>query len=310
MPNQYSFLLGFLFFYFPIFSFAQIDTIYIDRAGTKVSKDSAKYYRFLNKINEGLYKVEDYYLNDKLQMTGFYTSTEAVIKTGKYIFYDSIGTVQSEGEYNKGFKTGIWNYYYKKSTKLAIQNQFKYPEKGWYSKIYDSLTFKVILEGNIDKDSNRSGIWIDYFFNSDSIHKKINYVGGRLEGKQIEYYKKGAVKRIELYENFKMVDGQQFDEDGHKIKYFPALVYPKSPEPMWNYLGDHVSCFKSLLKKGKFVYRLLVHANGTISDIEIVSPVDESCKNEIIEKISKMKKWKPAKKEDIPFNYTYEGSIY
>jgi antitoxin component YwqK of YwqJK toxin-antitoxin module len=291
-------------------SFSQKDTIYIDPIGTIVSKDSAKYYRFISQEDSGLYKIEDYFLTDKLQMTGYATSPEAVIKVGKYVFYDSIGNVSSEGVYNtNGFRSGEWIYYFKHSSKISSIRKYNSNSKAYYVKYFDSLSGKIGEEGSVDENSRATGVRKIYYFNSDSLSQKRNYVAGSKEGIQYEYYRNGAIKRIEVFESNKRIDGKQFNEDGKKIDYFPSLEFPEPPEPLYKYLIAKVKCFESVLAKGKFRYKFIVHSDGSLSDIEIMNVDDRECKAEIAEKLSKMKKWKPAKRENVPYNYTMESGL-
>ncbi len=306
MAHQRNFFSIIAFCILQLSCFAQKDTIFINRIGTIVPKDSAKYFRFMSKIDSELYKIEDHFMTGQIQMTGYCTSTNAAIKTNNYIFYDSLGAIASEGEYVKGFKSGMWRYYYKYASHLKSVKEYNYPQKGYYLKLYDSLTYKIMDEGFCDENDKAKGIWKTYFYNSDSILYKRNFSGGRKEGTQYEYYKNGAVKRIEVFENFKLTDGKQFNEDGKKIKYFPAFEYPEPPESIYYYLLKRVKCFDETVKSTKFQYKLVVHSDGSVSNIEIFNVPDEACKKEIIEKMIKMGKWKPAKRENVPYNYTIE----
>ena len=302
-------LIVFIFTISQFLCFAQNDTIYINRWGARVSKDSANYFRFMHKESEHLYKIEDHFLTGQIQMTGYCTSEEAVINTGKYIFYDSLGYVISEGHYTKGFKSGVWTYYYPQSVLIKQVYEYLYPEKGAFTKKYDSLTHKITEQGYLDEKAYSDGEWKYYFHNSDSISRKYYFVHGRKEGLQYEYYKSSAVKRIEEYENFKFKQGKQFDEDGNKIKYFPRVQYPQPNQSIFNFLSKKVKCFDSSMNGGKFTIKLMVHSDGSLSDIEVLHVADEVCRKAIIEAIGKMRKWKPYKYENVASNYLVERNL-
>lgn len=98
----------------PLFTNAQLrlDTIFYDRYWQVTTiKDSMHFYRIATKM-ENSYKVEDYYVSNKIQMVGYFTSLEENIKHGEFKYFFQNGNVSSEGKFENNKEEGIWKFYY------------------------------------------------------------------------------------------------------------------------------------------------------------------------------------------------------
>ena len=102
---------------------------FIDGYGYKVPKEEAKFIRKANKEEDKTWKIQDYYLDEKLQMVGHYKTYSLREKIGEFIFYYSDGTIKNRGNYEDGKKDGIWYEYYEDGKLKAI---FEY-SKGKYN---------------------------------------------------------------------------------------------------------------------------------------------------------------------------------
>jgi len=107
-------IVSFFFFSMPFFVNAQqnMDTIFYDSYWGKTNiKDSVKFYRTSTKL-ENLYKVEDYYISNKIQMIGHEVSLYQDSKTGHFQYFYENGNVFSEGNFEYNEREGVWKYYY------------------------------------------------------------------------------------------------------------------------------------------------------------------------------------------------------
>lgn len=96
----------------------KLDTIfYNDEWNVTTNIDSVTFYRIVTKLKSN-YKVDDYYKNNILQMTGFYSSIDKEVKDGNFKFFYSSGKLESEGLYVNNLKEGEWKTY--KDDKLWI----------------------------------------------------------------------------------------------------------------------------------------------------------------------------------------------
>jgi len=195
------------FFFFLMFSiklFSQeTTTVYYNEEWEEVSnKDDASYYRKAFKNKNKVWTVHDYYINKKIQMTGFYISNRLEVKLGLFIYYYENGQKSSEGEYLNNYMEGQWSYWYESgkikeknylksgliySTEVFYKNgKIKYSGKFKYGKrhgkwIYWNTDGRITVEGDFKK-GKRHGEWIRYFRNSKMT---INFYNGTIKNKQL-----------------------------------------------------------------------------------------------------------------------------
>jgi TonB family protein len=121
MPIPGQLLLSF-FLLIPFTSRGQSDTIYYDQKWNRTEFNTAEYYRVTLHEADGKLKVEDHYRNNKLQMTGYYTSLETTgydgIRDGQFVYYDKNGHKTSEGNFEQNKKAGTWKTYYTNSDSI------------------------------------------------------------------------------------------------------------------------------------------------------------------------------------------------
>ncbi len=288
--------------------FSQSDTFFVNGQGIMVQREAAQYYRLVSRADSSLFKFSDYYFSNRLKRIFHSASPQATILQGKCTEYDLTGTVLAEGEYHKGYKTGEWNYYFLNSERKR-EKQLYSSVNEFYTCRYDSVSQKIESEGAIDKYGKKTGIWKQYHSNSDSVKIISNYVVGKKEGEQLEYYRSGHIRRREIFLNNKLQKGELFDEKGKKMKYFPAFTYPQYREYISDYLQRSESCVAEALKKKDFHVAVVILKDGTVSDATVTGVENSECVSHIKTALMKMKKWKPAMWENNPVKYTYETDI-
>lgn len=122
---------------------AQNDSIkYFDDTWKETSRDSASYYRLVEKKELG-YHVRDYYLNGTLQMEGDYTSLEPEIQQGYFVWYFENGQKFVEGTYVRGQREGIWTFWYPDGLK---KQEIKFLKDGEYVNKWRSKREKNSIE--------------------------------------------------------------------------------------------------------------------------------------------------------------------
>lgn len=296
-------LLFILFISINAFGFAT-DTIYINRTGTIVSRDSARFYRIVSKVDSNQFKIEDFYLTGQLQMLAFNSSPIEVVRKGKYIFYDSLGFVSSEGEYHLGNKIGEWVNYYFGTKNIKTIRTFKNNQKGYSLKAYDSITHNLRLEGEYDNSLNRTGIFKEYYSRDNKILATTNYLNNIKEGDAKEYYNSGEIKRVEFYEIGKLKKGELFDRNGEKQKYYPYQEDAKLNESVYECLIKNIKEYKKTKKVNNLVLKYTITKFSNLINVEVLENDKPELNTEIINAISKIKVQKPAKKENQPIDAT------
>jgi len=98
---------------------AQLEITYLNKYLEECSKKDATYKRSYTEIGDGLYDAEITYFDDTLKATGTYALIEGeMVPHGKFVFYFENGNKESEGDYNKGYKSGEWKRYMNDGTEL------------------------------------------------------------------------------------------------------------------------------------------------------------------------------------------------
>jgi antitoxin component YwqK of YwqJK toxin-antitoxin module len=280
------------------------DTVFINRKGGIISKDSARFYRVISKIDTNQYKIGDYYLSGELQMVAYNNSPQEVVKKGKYLFYDSLGFISSEGEYNLGSKTGIWKYYYFGTAKIRSVRTFKENQKAFSFKTYDSITQNLLIEGGYNNDLRKTGVFKEYYLKENKVMTILNYENGMITGEALEYYATGEIKRKEIYKNGRLAKGQLFNIKGEKQKYYPRMVSSQLGKRIFECLAKGIDEYKKLRAINGLVIKLTVSKLGKIIDLEIIENEKPHLNEQIIEAISKIKHIKPAMKENEAIDQT------
>ncbi len=80
-------------------------TYYINNDGEKISKNSAKYKRTVERKNT-IWLVKDYYLNDSLRMTGSFLDKNLSLKTGGFKTFYPNGKISYSATYKDNLKQG------------------------------------------------------------------------------------------------------------------------------------------------------------------------------------------------------------
>jgi len=99
--------------------------IYYDKDWEKCKEKNASYYRLVGeKDASGNIKVEDYFMDGTLQMSGAYTSTDFKVKEGPFKYYSKTGALIRECTYMKDSLDGPltrWN----KNGKLLEKSNYR-----------------------------------------------------------------------------------------------------------------------------------------------------------------------------------------
>lgn len=107
------------------------DTIYYDGNWKQtVERDSAKYYRVIDKIKQGIVYVKDYYLSGGIQMTGSFDADNE--KVGDFLYYNELGKITSRISYIKNTERRKEYSYYKTGKLLAETEYLNGKKDGWF----------------------------------------------------------------------------------------------------------------------------------------------------------------------------------
>ena len=175
------------------------DTIYFDKAWKQTLKDNTTFYRVQNKEGNG-FRIQDFYLSGKLQMSGFSLSGDSLFREGLFNYYDEDGNLTIQGNYKQNHETGLWKSFYPNG-KLYTTQFFNEENNAdgefivYYSngKIRRSDSYKngKFLKGKCYLKSGRDTTWFPFFV-------KPEFIGG--EAKRIKYLKENIIYPVDAKE--------------------------------------------------------------------------------------------------------------
>lgn len=138
------------------------------------------------------------------------------------------------------------------------------------------------------------------WYESGQIRKDIDYKDGKKSGQLLTYWDNGKPKRIDTYENDKLIEGKCINSDGVETIHYDYEKMPEFPggiNELMQYLVKETKYpNKSRIRgiEGRVLVSFIVNKNGTISDIKIVQSVNDELDDEAIRVIKNMPKWEPG----------------
>lgn len=86
------------------------DTVYVDKAQRRTSRDKAAFYKI--SFREGsLYRCETYALGGNLMSLLYYSDKDLTTLEGPARYFYANGTIDSEGPYKNNLRNGSWKFY-------------------------------------------------------------------------------------------------------------------------------------------------------------------------------------------------------
>lgn len=156
--------------FFCLLSVSGQDTTFFNSRWQKTTKDSAAFYRLIERDSLGL-RFDDFYINGILQMTGYSLTSDSLLKDGFFRYYFESGKLSLEGSFSKNVRTGNWKMYYPDGQLYCLTNytakgdidgeeNYFYPDgKVKRSDIYSNGKF---LKGKCVTSSGEDTTWFPY----------------------------------------------------------------------------------------------------------------------------------------------------
>lgn len=174
-----------------------------------------------------------------------YGDAQLTVRKGAYQRYER-GKIVEEGDYDKGYKVGIWKKYIQ--GKLVATDQYRWDQPhGEYSHLWDS--------GNVKE--------------------KGEYNNGRRLKRKL-FYENGKLAANELYNDINQVDGMYFDQEGRIIEKAAIISPPSFPGGQVGF-NDYLKRklkYPSTAKKeniqGTVKVQFTVRADGSVANPRIV----------------------------------------
>lgn len=190
------------------FAKAQNDTLYFNAKWAETTKKNASFYRPPLQKAGAFYKMEDYYIDGTLQMSGTSRFKDSLHLEGKAVWFDQNGEISQQETYKNNILHGIATYHSE--------------EPGRFSReiTYDMGT--VVQQVYFDKKLD--GIrYIRYFENGNNVKNEFYGKGGEFIG-SYNHSKagQGTQTRVSYYHNPMIVQSIEVFEDGAQL-YFHSF---------------------------------------------------------------------------------------
>ncbi len=143
------------------------------------------------------------------------------------------------------------------------------------------------------------GIYREWHENG-KLKTQASYLDNKYYGEFSTYWPNGVKKRIDIYDEGKVVEGTCFDSIGKKIEYFKYDIRPQFPggdSELSRFISKHMKYPVEAQEKGlqgKVKVQFTVKKNGEICDIVVLKSPGIELENESLRIISLMPNWTPC----------------
>ncbi|OAQ39114.1 hypothetical protein A5893_10615 [Pedobacter psychrophilus] len=274
--------------------------------------DSADFIRTISveKNNENLYDVTDYYLNKKVKSIASSTNNNAFPNySGNVISYYKNGEKESEELYVKGQLLGNAIYFNQNGT---------IKKKAFYSVDDKKRSIEKIEELNdsfgkpyLDKEGSGT------FNEVDGYGQVIS--GAYLNGLKVNEWKiinpKDNDTYYDEYDNGKYISGKTIDANGQTIKYDELEKLPEfngGLPAFGSFLGRNLRYppkARDNNTQGRVILSFVVDKEGKLVDIKILKGVAEDIDNEALRVMNLSPKWIPGTQRGKPIRISYTVPI-
>lgn len=181
-------------------------TVYYNNDWVEIAnKNEAVFYRKAFEDNNNVWKVQDYYISNKIQMTGAYKSKKLTTKKGHFIYYAENGNKTSEGNFIDDKLEGLWNYWFDSGQKKSA---------GEY------------------RANMAEGVW-EYWLESGEKKSEGKYLNGEKVGVWNYWYINGQLNSTETYKKGGSFAYESYHENG--VTGVKGNAVNSNPQGMWMY---------------------------------------------------------------------------
>lgn len=244
---------------------AQTQTIYYNSQWEMAPQEEASYYR-LCQLDTGksifirrwfIGKVEDFSMDGKLLMTGFYTSGKP---NGVFVFYYTNGQVQAKGNFKHGYREGLWKYFFTNGT---LEREIDFSTRDDLASLkLDFTPITVYDSAGKPLIENGTGIWhfeYEWYGMTDRYIIDGKFENGKKEGLWTCTLSNGKVLYRELYKKDKFKEGFLMVGEKREILTYPVdnkFMLPCKFEVTENFLipKDRAE-FSTIKSTGDSTYR-------------------------------------------------------
>jgi antitoxin component YwqK of YwqJK toxin-antitoxin module len=210
-------------------------TLYFDKEGKETQKkETASYYRVGYPDSSGLWKATDYYMSNKIRMTGTFSSRELNSWHGYFIQYHENGKKKFEGRYINNLQEGNWQFWFENGQKQAEGRMVIGRREGSWAYWHQNGVKNG--EGNFSADKH-DGSW-SYWHDNGEKKSKGNYVLGAKSGLWRYWNERGVLDCEEIMNHGNIISLECYHENGNpKVKGYYSNNKKSDVWTYWNVDG-------------------------------------------------------------------------
>lgn len=154
-------------------------SVYFDSAWFPIEKTTASYYRNIEKQNNGMWTIRDFYINGQLQMSANSLIGCPEVYEGEVKYYNSKNKIAKLATYKKGKLEGIVKEW---DDNGNLTGEFEYKNNMANGIIKTYYAGKGVLKERTKFEmGKRTGLW-EVFYPNGTLKKKFSYLQDKLDG--------------------------------------------------------------------------------------------------------------------------------
>ena len=156
---------------------------FIITKGYNFTNDTIEISNYLNNKKHGNYYV--YHSGNRIAVKAFFKENHP---NGSIYIYDTLGGINTLGNYKNGLRNGFWTYYYQNG---EVKARGKYSQTDYIDTVFKSKNCPCenAFDYMVTSMPKKTGSWIYFDENGEKIYKE-------------KYNKSGLLKKIRLIKNF------------------------------------------------------------------------------------------------------------
>jgi protein TonB len=136
-----------------------------------------------------------------------------------------------------------------------------------------------------------------------------------LDGEVFTWWKNGQLRRHDIFEQYELIEGQCWDEQGNETEHYPFLIQPSFPggiDKLMAFLNRNLRYpprARSRSITGTVFVNFIVERDGSISEARVVSNTHRLLNNEALRVVESMPDWEPGFEDDFPIRVSFNLPI-
>lgn len=275
------------------------------------------YIGIYKKTSDSVWHARDFYADTKtLQMESTYLDDSLKVQHGKTYFYYRDGQIESEGDYFKGKRVGLWKRF-ARNGRLIDSARYKSSGYPYYKAFRWDTAGNLIFKGEYDIKGTGEGFEIEYYPKGTVSSYGKYSIGYLKDSVWTYYYESGKISAVEEFDSGRFVKAQCYTIEGDiQVECDTGFVFPEyGYDPLYYLYNEFryhplMRTFKERNLKGKteIIVEMTVYRDGKIGAV-IESETYPEIKELFPMMMQSLPAWKPAYHKNRPVEWVSKEAI-